>query len=327
MPKTRSIADLPPLPAPSIDRLENATIVPVRDDRDLSCGVLRADGKICDNSRTLLIRPQLTGIPGAPDPAEVKEVAGRHLFAGMARVHFGHFMTETISRLWALDHLDAPVDSLIFQPIYHRSPRNLFSRNVRQIVAVLCDGLPIQSFEGPVRVEKLLVPSQGVGHFGWSTGTPDFRRFVRRRFEERYTADGPEKLYISRARLDNENRHLDQEYEIEEMMIDAGYTIFHPERFSIREQAEHYLAARLLVGGDGSAFHFAAHLLQPGTRVGLIKRRRDTHVFAAIAEQIKAFGEVELATLHPLMPADPEDEKPPINLYRLRRALRAKGFI
>ncbi len=327
MPNPRSIAEFSQVPAPSIDTVQNATIVPVRDEKNLPCGVLRSDGTVCANSRTMLIRPRLTAPPAPPDPSEISDLAGRHLYGGVARVHFGHFLTETISRLWALDHLGKPVDSIIFQPIYHRTAKTILSTPLRQIVEVLSDGLPVQAFDTPVRAEELVVPSQGVGHFGWSTGTPEFRRFVRSRFEAAFAANGPDKLYISRARLANGDRHLDQEEQIEAMMIAAGYTIFHPERYSIREQAEHYLAARRVVGGDGSAFHFAAHLFQPGTRVGLIKRRHYTEVFAAIAEQIKAFGEVELSTLHPLLPAAEDVEKPPINMHRLERALRSKGFL
>ncbi len=327
MPKPRNFADFSQIPAPDIDTLQNATIVPVRDEKDLPCGVLRADGTVCQNARTMLIRPRLTAPPTAPVPDEITELAGRHLYAGVARVHFGHFLTETISRLWALDQLERPVDSIIFQPIYHRTAKTMLSTPLRQIVEVLSDGIPVQAFNGPVRAEELVVPSQGVGHFGWSTGTPEFRHFVRSRFEAAFSANGPEKLYISRARLKNGDRHLDQEDQIEEMMIAAGYTAFHPERFSIHEQAAHYLAARVIVGGDGSAFHFAAHLFQPGTKVGLIKRRHYTEVFAAIAEQIKAFGDVELSTLHPLLPAAEDAEKPPINLHRLERALRSKGFL
>lgn len=327
MPKSPSFADFAQIPGANIDTVQNATIVPVRDEKYLPCGVLRADGTVVANSRTMLIRPRLTAPPATPDESVITDLAGRHLYGGVARVHFGHFLTETISRLWALDHLDKPVDSIIFQPIYHRTAKTLFSSPLRQIVKTLNDGLPVQAFDTPVRVEELVVPSQGVGHFGWSTGTPEFRHFVRSRFEAQFSAKGPEKLYLSRARLENGDRHLDQENSIEEMMSAAGYTIFHPQRHSIREQAEHYLAARVVVGGDGSAFHFAAHLLQPGTRVGLIKRRHYSEVFAAIAEQIKAFGDVELNTLHPLMHSGEDVEKPPINLHRLKRGLRNKGFL
>lgn len=327
MSRPRNFAEFSRIPDPSIDALKNATIVPVRDEKHLPCGVLRADGTLCPNSRTMLIRPRLTAPPAAPDPREIIDLPGRHLYGGVARVHFGHFLTETISRLWALDHLEAPVDSIILQPIYHRSAKRLFGKTLREIVEVLSNGVPIQAFDTPMRAEELVVPSQGVGHFGWSTGTPEFRQFVRNRFEARFKANGPEKLYISRARLEKCDRHLDQEDQIEEMMVNAGYTIFHPERYTIREQAEHYLAARMIVGGDGSAFHFAAHLLQPGTKVGLIKRRHYTEVFTAIAEQIKAFGEVELSTMHPLLPATDDTDKAPINLHRLERALRNKGFL
>ena len=171
------------------------------------------------------------------------------------------------------------------------------------------------------------IPSQGIGHLGWSAGTPEFRHFVRSRFEAHYKPLGPERLYLSRTRLENEDSLVDQEGQIEMMMAAAGYTIFHPERYSIRQQVEHLMAARMVVGADGSAFHLAAHVLQPGTRVGLIKRRHRTEVFNAIARQIVAFSGVELSTLHPLLPEEEGRERARLNLHRLERALKRKGFL
>ena len=160
-----------------------------------------------------------------------------------------------------------------------------------------------------------------------TAGTDAFRAAVHDRFARDVAADGPERLYISRTRLENEDSLVDQEGQIEMMMAAAGYTIFHPERYSIRQQVEHLMAARMVVGADGSAFHLAAHVLQPGTRVGLIKRRHRTEVFNAIARQIVAFSGVELSTLHPLLPEEEGQDRARLNLHRLERALKRKGFL
>jgi capsular polysaccharide biosynthesis protein len=322
------MATHPTLPAARIETLQNALIVPTQEGRNLPSGVFCADGTFCATSRTQLSGPRLSDIPEPPrDDDTLETLPGRHLFGGIARQHFGHFLVETIARLWALDHLDRAPESILFVPMYDRKPTKLFGRQLAALLQILIGDIPAVPVLDPARVGTLLVPSQGVGHLSWSTGTPEFRRFVRARLESGFVANGPEKLYISRARLDGDDKLVDHEADIEEIMASAGYTIFHPERYSITQQIEHYLAAKMLVGADGSAFHLAAHLLQPGTRVALIKRRHRPGVFAAIAAQIKAFGEVDLTTIHALLPQDDAAAHAPLKLGRLRSALTRKGFI
>ncbi|MDQ2090693.1 glycosyltransferase family 61 protein [Marimonas arenosa] len=315
------------IPAPHVDTLHGAVAVPPAAGHNLPGGVFDAQGDIVPNSRTMMGGPRWSDIPERPSPETLEQLAGRHLYGGVGRVHFGHFFIESISRLWALDQLDGPVDSVLFSPMHGRKPKMTFGKTLGELIRVFCGDVPVTPIAVPTHVEEMLVPSQGVGHLNWSTGTPVFRRFVRSRLEAHYAPLGPEKLYVSRTRLANKDSLVDQEAQIEELMAAAGYTVFHPERYTIRQQIEHLMAARAVVGADGSAFHLAAHVLQPGTRVGLIKRRHRTAVFNAIAEQLKAFGEIELSTLHPLKPQEPGEPRARLNLFRLERALRQKGFI
>ena len=315
------------LPAPDIATLRGGVAVAPAPGRNLPAGVFDADGVLHPYSRTQMGGPRWSDIPPTPAPEDIVPLAGRHLYGGVGRVHFGHFLVESIARLWALDHLDTPVDSVLFSPMHGRKPKMTFGKTLSELITVFCGDLPVTPVPAPTRIEEVVIPSQGIGHLGWSAGTPEFRHFVRSRFEARYKPLGPERLYISRTRLENEDSLVDQEGQIEMMMAAAGYTIFHPERYSIRQQVEHLMAARMVVGADGSAFHLAAHVLQPGTRVGLIKRRHRTEVFNAIARQIVAFSGVELSTLHPLLPEEEGQDRARLNLHRLERALKRKGFL
>lgn len=315
------------IPAPHCTTLRGGVAVAPAPGRNLPAGVFDAAGEIVPDSRTMMGGPRWSDIPPAPDPAAISDLPGRHLYGGVGRVHFGHFLVESISRLWALDHLEQPVESVLFSPMHGRRPNMTFGRTLGELIRVFCGDIPVTPVARPTRVEEIVIPSQGVGHLAWSTGTPEFRQFVRSRLEAHYKPEGPERIYISRARLGNDDSLVDQEAEIEEMMAAAGYTIFHPERYTIGQQIGHLMAARMVVGADGSAFHLAAHVLQPGTVVGLIMRRHRVQVFNAIARQIEAFSEADLRTIHPLKPREPDEERAQINMFRLKRALHRKGFL
>lgn len=72
-----------------------------------------------------------------------------------------------------------------------------------------------------------------------------------------------------------------------------GYTIFHPQKFSLKEQLARYSAAREIVCLDGSVLHMAAYAIQPGTRIGMIFRRRAS-VLDDIVRQLETFADAKV---------------------------------
>ena len=316
-----------PLPEAQVETLKGATVVSMTEGPEQACGVLRADGSFCDTSATRLSAGRMTGIPQAPETAT--PLHGRHLFAGLGRHHFGHFLVETITRLWALDHQAKPCDGIVVIPKHGIDFGAVMRRRLGQFFDLLSSGLPVHIAETPVKVETLYVPTQGFGHMNWLTATPEFRHHIRHRLTSQITPDGPEKLYISRTALKDAAQAMDKEDLVEQTMAKAGYTIFHPQKHSLADQCARYMAAKQIVGPDGSAFHLAPFVLQKGTRVGLIQRRHRQDVFDALVAQIRAFCDSELVTLNPLLPPgkgrDPNN--PQVFFRQLKRDLKSSGFL
>ena len=316
-----------PLPAAQVETLQGATVVPMAEGREQACGVLRADGSFCEISATRLSAGRITGTPPAPD--KTTPLPGRHLFAGVGRHHFGHFLVETITRLWALDHQATPCDGIVVIPKHGIDFGAVMRRRLGEFFDLLSGGLPVRIADTPLKVETLYVPTQGFGHMNWLTATPQFRRHIRQRLTSQITPEGPEKLYVARTALKDAAQAMDQEDRVITMMTRAGYTIFHPQDHSLADQCSRYMAAKAIVGPDGSAFHLAPFVLQKGTRVGLIQRRHRQDVFDALAAQIRAFCEAELVTLNPLLPPGQgrDPDKPQVFFRQLKRGLRNSGFL
>ncbi|WP_306151705.1 DUF563 domain-containing protein [Roseovarius sp. MMSF_3281] len=316
-----------PLPPAQVETLHGATVVPMAEDPDQACGVLRADGSFCETSATRLSAGRMTGIPQPPTNAS--PLPGRHLYAGLGRHHFGHFLVETITRLWALDHQAVPYDGIVVIPKHGIDFNAVMRRRLGAFFDLLSGGLPVHVADTPLKVETLCVPTQGFGHMNWLTGTPEFRNHTRQRLTAQITPEGPEKLYVARTALKDAAQAMDQEDRVVTMMKRAGYTVFHPQDHSLAEQCSRYMAARQIVGPDGSAFHLAPFVLQKGTRVGLIQRRHRQDVFDALVAQIRAFCEAELVTVNPLLPLGQgrEPDKPQVFVRQARRGLRDSGFL
>jgi hypothetical protein len=250
-----------------------------------AAGVLAADGTPCPLAVTWRGGRAMMTPPARPD-GPVARLPGRHLYAGQLWAHFGHFLCESLPRLWALDHA-GPVDGIVVLPKRPGTPAALLPWQ-REMLALFGIDAPIHILNRPTEVEELLIPGQGFGIGPMFAGTPEFRAFVRDRFARAIASAGPDRLYLSRSALGGAEGGILAERQIEARMEAAGYTVFHPQKHPIAAQVAAYRAARAVVGPDGSAFHMLA-FADPAPRDVAVILRRSLGVPDGIATHIAAF--------------------------------------
>ncbi|MGR3761294.1 glycosyltransferase family 61 protein [Roseobacteraceae bacterium NS-SX3] len=253
--------------------LKDAVVVPPAESAMVQpAGVLHADGSYCREGalwrryRPITIRPEM--------PGEIPEtLLGRWLWGGVLWVHFGHFLVESASRLWALNYLDEPVDGVLFIP-----KRPAVGEEIRgfqrDFLDLMQPGLPLRAAAAPTRVEELVVPGQGFGLGQITAGTAKFRNAIHARFARSVRPEGPEKIYISRSKLGLGKGGLLGEEQMEELLAQEGYEIFHPQEHSLAVQLARYKAARQVIAADGSALHLYAMVGRPDQRVAMVLRRQ-----------------------------------------------------
>lgn len=214
----------------------------------------------------------LTTEPAAPEKIE-EEISGRWLWGGVLWAHFGHFLVESTSRLWAVDHLDKPIDGILFIP---KRPR--VGEGVRgfhtDFIQLMAPDIPVRVAAEPVRVQELVVPGQGFGLGKITSGTQKFRDALHNRFACDVEPDGPDKIYISRSALGLGKGGLLGEERLEQLLEAEGYTVFHPQKHDIATQIARYKAAKQVVAADGSALHMFAMVGRPDQQVAMILRRK-----------------------------------------------------
>ncbi|WIY26305.1 glycosyltransferase family 61 protein [Parasedimentitalea psychrophila] len=270
------------------ERLDDAVISPL--DADDRCGVLRQDGSFCEFSRGIKGPRRGTDVP-LPVTGDIPHLAGRHLFGGWIRPHFGHFLLESTPRLWAFDELSDSIDSVVYIP-FRGGARKARDR-YKPFLDIFSGGKPINIVAKPVRVEHLIVPDPGFGHGPRITGSPRYRDFSRAQVKSAVTPNGSERLYISRTQLWDKRGGVFGEEQIESLLEAEGYSIFYPELFTAKEQLARYSAAREIVCLDGSALHMAAYAIQSGTRIGMIFRRR-AGLLAGLVRQLETFADAKV---------------------------------
>ena len=257
--------------------LDNATVVPpLVSDFIQPAGLLDSDGTYCPHGALWRKFRPITTEPKPPE-GPVKQQTGRWLWGGILWTHFGHFLAESTSRLWALDYLDQPVDGILFMPKRPRNQDNLKAFHQPFFDAMGMD-LPFTVATEPLSVEQLVVPGQGFGLGEISAGTERFRNSALGHLGEHIAADGPEKLYISRSELGFTRGSILGEQYLEDRLADEGYTIFHPQQHPIDVQVAHYKAARRIVATDGSALHLLAMVGRKDQDIAVIARRQSSAV-------------------------------------------------
>lgn len=233
---------------------------------------------------------RITVPPEPPAPgAATERLEGRWLLGGICYGHFGHFLCESTSRLWALNALGG-VDGIVYYPKQRLThERRQFRHHEPFFEALGLEGVQIRAPQHPVAIDRLALPPPAFGIGVLVAGRPEYRAFMRNNLGADIDPDGPEDLYVSRARLPTKRGSILLEERIEHLMEAAGYTVFHPQRHDLRTQIAHWKAARRIVSLDGSALHLAAMLVAPEARVAILNRG-PSHNIEDYLLQFRAFA-------------------------------------
>ncbi len=326
----------PPVPeggwTTRIETLKDAVVVPPAEQNFVQkAGVLHRDGTYHGSGALWRNGRSLTTKPPMPE-GDLPLRKGTWLWGGVLWMHFGHFLVESTSRLWALDHLKDKIDGILFIP---KRPRNgdEVHQFQRDLIALLGTDVPVICAAAPERVEHLIVPGQGFGLGRMIEGTKEYRDAFANRFGKDVKADGTEKLYISRSKLPAGRGNLIGEAELETKLAAEGYAIYHPEKHDITHQIATYKAAKQVIAAEGSALHMLAMVARPKTQVAMIVRR-PSGATANLETHIKAFTGTAPTTImqlkrswKPLGAAKPRMWMGELDMPALQASLAEAGFI
>jgi capsular polysaccharide biosynthesis protein len=209
---------------------------------------------------------------------------GTHLFGGMLKnEHFGHFLAESLSRLWALTRFAArDLNSIVFYLRMHRNPVPQWAFD---FISTLAPGIPLQIVSDVTIFENLVVPDQAAHRSnGFIYGHPS----VRELFERLRQIKGKpfKKLYVSRSRLQNSGGILGEK-KLERTLTREGFSVIHPEEHSLSDQIALYNGAQSLIFAEGAALHLFALTCRTDQKVYIIQRRKSAAIFDW---QLRSFG-------------------------------------
>lgn len=228
-----------------------------------------------------------TNTPPKHSPIIEQRLDGCYLFMGPLISHFGHFLIESVARFWALHPYKDQIDGILFYPKSQNSADQKLEKLLPALRALGAD-MPVKNILDVTQVQQLIVPPQGMGMFDLSSGAPEARQFARSTMGKGIAPNGPEKLYISRSRLEHPKGSILGETALELLLEEEGFVTYHPELHSIEDQIATYRAAQVIISMDTSPLHLVALVGNPNVKIGVIPRRAGP-VSRMFVDQLNSF--------------------------------------
>lgn len=172
------------------------------------------------------------------------EMLGTAIYGGRLINHFGHFLLESLPRLWYTS--TDPVSPIIFFMV--GMELNSFQKAIMETLNIKN---PIIILKEPTVVSKLIIPS--IGYRIQDYFSDYHADFLARHPYQREKAT--RKIWLSRSQLVHCIHRVENEANLECALALQGWEIIHPQNHSISEQLDTLATAKIVAGFVGSAFH------------------------------------------------------------------------
>lgn len=193
------------------------------------------------------------------------------LFGGYLQDHFGHFLLESLARLWfARERSELPI-------VWIGSTQ--YRRWQIEILDLLGVGNPPIFISKPTSIQRLVVPKSG--YVVQTRFEPWHARFLGVFPAAPMTAG--KKIWLSRAKLPETYGNVIGQAEIEGRLPALGWRIFHPQDFSIVDQLRCIADAERIAGIAGSAFHSVVLMKSLRARIDIFVRGARNLNYSTIA--------------------------------------------
>jgi capsular polysaccharide biosynthesis protein len=193
---------------------------------------------------------------------------GQSVYLGWLITHYGHFITESISRMWWLVKYRDEIKNCVFLVHANFKNPNDFPLHVKETLQALGVSLSqIVLIDEDMICESLIVPSQSIV-LDYSISESQLATWnrIKAQLIKIPAIEPKRKIYLSRKYQDQKDSSRKfNDSEVEALFERFGFEIVYPEQLSFKEQISIYADTKILAGPVGSAMHNAAFMNENGT--------------------------------------------------------------
>ncbi len=197
-------------------------------------------------------------VADAAAPMRHLVTGGRYVYGGMVKLHYGHFIANTLSRLWIFARLKpAPEDRIVFHS--YCGPKPWFSRPfIRETLAAL--GIAehnVVVWHRPIRIDRLSLPQTSFNeqHSVHQVYGDLCRQIGRAILGPAKLVPNTTPVYLSKSALQAGVGRIENETIVEGILAAEGFDIVHPEELSFPDQIRLFSERAHIMAVVGSALH------------------------------------------------------------------------
>lgn len=204
-------------------------------------------------------KSQMHKVPTPGYDIETREVA----FIGNIIPHWGHFLYDSLARLWALSSgcVDFGRDLVLFTSKWPRIP---FAEPILSSIGIPPDRMNAPARPTMFKKVRIYLPSVN-DMFRISTFHGEIHRYIATAMQTNRRFDRP--VFISRSGLDRSLKTFANEEIIEKLAVERGYEVIRPETLPVGDQIALFSTCPYILGSVGSAFHSILFEPQIGERI------------------------------------------------------------
>jgi hypothetical protein len=234
---------------------KNATYNPCEGNPFINSGLYDSNGAIIEESCLFRGINKTEMISAKTDKTFSKRILkGSYIYGGPIVAHYGHFMTECISRLWYLLEQDKNDSFLLF----HGNDFALRSNFIKKILNVLpIDEDRITVLDSAAQLSEVVIPLPSMINRGEIHKIHKKLpvRVAEAILNSKRNEQTDQPLYLSRRKLPVQLRKILNESKLEKRLTDYNVKIIYPEELSFSEQVTLFNRHSVIIGPLGSAHH------------------------------------------------------------------------
>ena len=174
------------------------------------------------------------------------------IYGGLMVGHFGHFITDTLNRLWYLIKYKKEKYKIVFTHFkYHEYDLRPFQNEFMNLLGIESDRILV--IDKPTRFNKVIVPKQSVF---WNSSYN--RELLSLIFDDMVSKVEPkkfEKIYISKSKVQESDSFTLNEKYFETFFSAQGFEIIYPETLPVKEQISYISGAKEIACTSGTLSH------------------------------------------------------------------------
>jgi len=198
-----------------------------------------------------------------PQKEDIQQIQEECVFGGVLCFHFGHFILESMGRLWYYLRLmeQGNQEQLPYICFTVIGEKKVWFRDFFQLLGFPEDRILFA--EKPLQFRRIIVPEEAV--HSWHSFHPDYMLPYRKTVSA--VEPSPyKKIYLTRTAFKDAGTLCMNEEYFEKFFAERGYKIISPEKYTIREQIAFMSGADVVVTTLGTISHFAL-FTKPGTKM------------------------------------------------------------